>query len=607
MALRPVPIIWFEALVTRDEAVLAMEALAATGAVEIELPTESAGPILMSDLAAGLEEYRALARHYEPYWPKNQMQPSALPGPPQQTLARALGRVRGWKAEAEPLIARLRALEEAVADLPLWQELMAAAGKTLDIGALSRTGPALRAQVFLWPRDAAGLAPEGEVVSRRVETKKHVFLVTLGTPPALESAAEQGHRAHGRVLPWPDWMTTGQVSDAEGLEGLRRALAEQAASLRAVLAGLQDKHRLGEALGDIVRLQWFMDHASPSCVSERACWIAGWTSDIKGAQLSAALRQAGVHAVLRLVSPSENMEVPTMLRNPSWVRPFELFLDLAGVPAAHEADPTAVLAITVPLLFGYMFPDLGHGFVLLLIGPLFEKRWRHARLLADCGVAAMAFGVLFGGLFGLEDAFEPLWLNPLKAPATVMVVPLFAGAGLLLLGLALGGLEAYWRGEWRAWVAMDAGVLVLYMGGLVSFWYPPAAGVAVAGLLWNLGGTLLFCEGSCLKTVAAAFGRLLEGTLRLVVNTLSFVRVGAFALAHAALALVLVELARLAGHPVGEVLVLALGNALLIALEGFLVSVQTARLVLFEFFGRFLKAEGRVFKPLAAPTPLPKG
>jgi len=47
---------------------------------------------------------------------------------------------------------------------------------------------------------------------------------------------------------------------------------------------------------------------------------------------------------------------------------------------------------------------------------------------------------------------------------------------------------------------------------------------------------------------------------------------------------------------------------LIIGLEGLVVSIQTTRLVLFEFFIRFLHAEGRPFRPLAplTTTPPPK-
>jgi V/A-type H+-transporting ATPase subunit I len=53
-------------------------------------------------------------------------------------------------------------------------------------------------------------------------------------------------------------------------------------------------------------------------------------------------------------------------------------------------------------------------------------------------------------------------------------------------------------------------------------------------------------------------------------------------------------------------LVLVVGNAIVIVLEGLVVSIQTTRLVLFEFFTRFLSAEGRVFRPLPAPPSLPQ-
>jgi V/A-type H+-transporting ATPase subunit I len=62
-----------------------------------------------------------------------------------------------------------------------------------------------------------------------------------------------------------------------------------------------------------------------------------------------------------------------------------------------------------------------------------------------------------------------------------------------------------------------------------------------------------------------------------------------------------VALADAAGGTFGFLVVLALGNVLILALEGLVVSIQTTRLVLFEFFARFFQAEGREFRPLAPP------
>jgi V/A-type H+-transporting ATPase subunit I len=89
--------------------------------------------------------------------------------------------------------------------------------------------------------------------------------------------------------------------------------------------------------------------------------------------------------------------------------------------------------------------------------------------------------------------------------------------------------------------------------------------------------------------------------VQILINTLSFARVGAFALAHAGLASAVVALADASGNALAWAIVLALGNALILVVEGLVVSIQTTRLVLFEFFTRFFRAEGREFRPLAAP------
>jgi V/A-type H+-transporting ATPase subunit I len=76
------------------------------------------------------------------------------------------------------------------------------------------------------------------------------------------------------------------------------------------------------------------------------------------------------------------------------------------------------------------------------------------------------------------------------------------------------------------------------------------------------------------------------------------VRVGAFALAHAGLSMAVVGLSDATTSMLFTALILLLGNVLIIALEGLVVSIQTTRLVLFEFFIRFLHGEGRPFRPL---------
>ena len=99
----------------------------------------------------------------------------------------------------------------------------------------------------------------------------------------------------------------------------------------------------------------------------------------------------------------------------------------------------------------------------------------------------------------------------------------------------------------------------------------------------------------------AAIAELAERTLQILINTLSFSRVGAFALAHAGLSSAVVALMEASGSVVSKAVVLIVGNLVILVLEGMVVSIQTTRLVLFEFFTRFLVAPGRMFHPLPAP------
>jgi V/A-type H+-transporting ATPase subunit I len=115
-----------------------------------------------------------------------------------------------------------------------------------------------------------------------------------------------------------------------------------------------------------------------------------------------------------------------------------------------------------------------------------------------------------------------------------------------------------------------------------------------------------FCAGHAVharRAMAAlgAIGELVEKTLQILINTLSFARVGAFALAHAGLSSAIVALMDAAPGTAAKALVLVLGNAVVIVLEAMVVSIQTTRLVLFEFFTRFMQGTGRAFRPLPAP------
>jgi len=192
-----------------------------------------------------------------------------------------------------------------------------------------------------------------------------------------------------------------------------------------------------------------------------------------------------------------------------------------------------------------------------------------------------------------------LWLHPLDAPLAVLLVPLVGGAMLLTLGLGLDAMAAWWGGRMRRWLLTDALLIVVYLALLAAF-------VAPAGLLVAAAAAFCFCIGHALNAARwsaglSAIGELIEKTFQILINTLSFARVGAFALAHAGLSAAIVALMDAADSSVAKALVLGLGNVVVIVLEAMVVSIQTTRLILFEFFTRFVQGRGRIFRPLPSP------
>jgi V/A-type H+-transporting ATPase subunit I len=184
-------------------------------------------------------------------------------------------------------------------------------------------------------------------------------------------------------------------------------------------------------------------------------------------------------------------------------------------------------------------------------------------------------------------------------PLKVLLAPLLGGALLLTLGLALDALAAVWRGEWRRWLLTDAALLGVYLALLVAPLRPAALALAALAALGFCAGHAVLARRA--TAALGAIGELVEKTLQILINTLSFARVGAFALAHAGLSSALVALIDAADSRLAQAAVLVLGNGLVIALEAMVVSIQTTRLVLFEFFTRFLQGQGRAFRPLPAP------
>jgi V/A-type H+-transporting ATPase subunit I len=596
--IRPRPARWFEALVARDDATLALEALASTGAIELEARPSAGLPAALADVRPQLAQFAELAQRYRAYWPTHGLAPSAFPEAPPLLMQRALARIRAWADASEPAITELQAIDAEQALLARWQVVLEALGEApFPFDRLAGVDDVRVARLLVFPPGRLPDAPPRTLL-RPLDVPGAPQALVVGPAAEVDGLARDAIAGKGISLAIPEWLGTGASESLHRAAARRPRLEARAAELRADIARLAERHGLGNALGDARRLAWVIDNVRALESGEHFCFVTGWTSDPDASRLDAALEASGARALLHFPSAPRGLKAPLLFANPWWARPFEVFARALGMPARDEIDPSALLALVVPLMFGYMFGDVGQGLVIAAAGFLLRRRYAIARLFVAGGLAAVAFGFLFGSVFSLH-AIPALWTTPLARPLEVLLVPIGFGALFLAVGLALAGVEAWWRDSLPHWLATEAPLLLVYLGLLAGLAH--RGGYALAAL-----GAIAFCAGHGgverrVGAALAAIAELVERTLQLAINTLSFARVGAFALAHAGLSSAIVALMDASESGVVRALVLVGGNAIVIVLETLVVSIQTTRLVLFEFFTRFLAAGGRAFRPLPLP------
>lgn len=321
-------------------------------------------------------------------------------------------------------------------------------------------------------------------------------------------------------------------------------------------------------------------------------------------------------------------EPPTKLKNPKLFKPFEMFVQMYGLPANDEMDPTMFVALTYTFIFGAMFGDVGQGFCLFAIGGILylTKKINLAGIISVAGIFSMAFGFMFGSVFGFEDVIPALWLKPVEAMTnlpfigqlnTVFIVAVAFGMGLNLLVILfqmINAIKAHDRGNLLFSNNGLAGfifygciilTIVLYMTGHKTpsnILLAICLGIPVILFVFKEPLTNLVehnhkkLEEGKVMFLVQGFFELFETMLSYFSNTLSYVRIGAFAVSHAAIMEVVLMLS---GAESGSVNIFGviLGNVIVCLLEGLIVGIQVLRLEYYEMFSRFYKGTGREFKP----------
>ena len=326
-------------------------------------------------------------------------------------------------------------------------------------------------------------------------------------------------------------------------------------------------------------------------------------------------------------------EPPTKLENPKLFKPFEMYVQMYGLPAHNEMDPTIFVALTYSFIFGAMFGDVGQGLLLLIGGGLLYhfKKIPLAGIVSCAGFFSTIFGFLFGSIFGFEDIIQPLWLRPIDHMTTlpfigklntVFIVAVAFGMGVIIFAMILHiinaarshDVEATWFDingvAGLVFYASIVAVIVLFMTGhktpagwvlAIMFGIPLLLILFREPLTKKIEKKSNKMEESKAMFLIQGFFELFETLLSYFSNTLSFVRIGAFAVSHAAMMEVVLMLAGVEeGNP--NWIVIVLGNLFVCGMEGLIVGIQVLRLEYYEMFSRFYSGSGHAFSPYTQKT-----
>ena len=320
---------------------------------------------------------------------------------------------------------------------------------------------------------------------------------------------------------------------------------------------------------------------------------------------------------------------PTKLKNPKIFKPFEMYIKMYGLPDYHEIDPTIFVALTYSFIFGIMFGDVGQGLLLAVGGFLLYKlkKMDLAAIIGTAGIFSTFFGFMFGSIFGFEDIIDAVWLRPSEAMTlvpglgnmnTVFVAAIVFGMFLILItmifhiinAVKVKNVEGIWFDQNSVCGLVFYGALtlcaLLYLTGnalpativLAVMFLVPLVIIMLKEPITRLAEKKTpAIEGSKPMFFVQSFFELFEIMLSFLSNTLSFVRIGAFAVSHAAMMGVVLMLAGAESGGNINWLIIVLGNAFVCAMEGLIVGIQVLRLEYYEMFSRFYKGSGKEFRP----------
>jgi vacuolar-type H+-ATPase subunit I/STV1 len=372
--------------------------------------------------------------------------------------------------------------------------------------------------------------------------------------------------------------------------------------------------------------------------------LQGYTPESRVPELSAAIesveKELGERFFIQIEDPGhdeKNVPTPPMYFKPSFLQPLWTLTTLRGWPSSFEINPGYITILIFCFQFGLMFGDIGQGLIFLLIGIFLSRKFKRGMmsklgtLFVPMGISAIIFGFLYDSIFLLEGLLyhhhtilsvmipAPIYAtftiplpNPITNTTGLMKLVFMIAAIEVIIGLIFGAINQIRQGNPVGALGEHGLGMILYIVGLyLSAMYFIQIGMNFMAVLshWTfymmLGGMALsFLEpvihsiqhghGIGMESIGEGVGGLLMTFVEGLANLFSFLRIAAFALAHASLAVAAEALTEALGITgIGLIIM----NVIALSFEFVSSSVQSLRLLYYEFMGKFFTGGGEPFKP----------
>jgi len=351
--------------------------------------------------------------------------------------------------------------------------------------------------------------------------------------------------------------------------------------------------------------------------SDYTFYLTAWVPEDQEGALSQKLRERFKEGIVVKELAHEKWEhedIPVKLKNPKWLKPFEVLVSLFPPPMYGTIDATPFIAFFFPLFFGLILGDIGYGAVLFLLTLILRMKFRKIETVRQiakvgfvCAATSILFGVIFGEFFGTlgHGWLKPVWEDRLLITKELLILSILLGVVHVLFGLFLGMVVAVKEKSGHHFLE-KVGFLLFFIGILFvvqSAMQPKGLSLPLLSHLnaftSSLIGGLIILVSFVLLFISAGMQGAIE-SISIISNILSYARIMAIGVSSVAMAKVANEL----GSTVGAAWGLFFGIVVALALHTvnmvlgiFDPTIQALRLNYVEFFTKFYKPGGKEYAP----------